>query len=129
MGHLGFVLEESACRVDEVLLAWKRRMKFLGLLNLLAAAFQSLVIRKLPNLKIRGHGFAPVRDGAFRVASRGVSKSLLGFCVLERVQEGEAFFERGLHFRGATRREIHFAKLAGGGHAGGTIRSSDRGAS
>src|SRR5882672_4793132 len=35
---------------------------------------------------------------------------------------GEAFFERGLHFRGATRREIHFAKLAGGGHAGGTIR-------
>jgi len=30
--------------------------------------------------------------------------------VLERVQKGEAFFDRGLHFRGATRREIHFAK-------------------
>src|SRR6266850_683767 len=129
MGHLGFVLEESGGRVDEILLAWKRRMKFLRLLNLLAAAFQSLVIRKLPNLKIRGHGFAPVRDGAFRVASRGVSKGLLGFRVLERVQKSEAFFERGLHFRGATRREIHLAELAGGRHAGRTIRSSDRGAS
>jgi len=89
-------------------------MELLRFLDLLATLFQSLVIRKIPNLMIRGHSLAPVRHGAFRIPRRGVGKALLRFRVLERVQEGEALFECGLHFRGATRREIYLAKLAAG---------------
>src|SRR6202040_4137421 len=115
MGHPGFFLKEGGCRIDEILLAWKSRMEFLRLLDLLATLFQSLVIREIPNLLIRGHGPAPVRYGAFWVACRGISKSLLRFGVLERVQQGKAFLERGLHFRGTPGREIHVTEWAGAG--------------
>src|SRR5712664_3761913 len=57
------------------------------------------------------HRFAPVRHGAPRFAGGSVGKSFLGFRVLERVQERDAPFDRSLHFRGATRRKIHFAEL------------------
>jgi len=68
--------KKAAAALMKFLLAWKSRMDFWRFSQSPAAAFQSLVIRKLPNLEIRGHGFAPVRDGAFRIASRGVSKGL-----------------------------------------------------
>jgi len=101
----------------------RSRAELLRFLDLLTAASESLVIRKTPNLMIRGHGLAPVRDGAFRIPHRGLGKGLLRFRVLERVQEGKALFECGLHLQGATCREIHFAKLAGWG---GLVRQSIR---
>jgi len=57
------------------------------------------------------HRFAPVGHGAFRVARSGVGKRLLGFLVLEGVEERDALFDAGLHLGGATRGEIHFAEL------------------
>ena len=94
-------------------------MEFLRFRDVLAALFQSFVVRKIPQLMEQRHRFAPVRDGALRFAGGRVGKGLLGFRVLEGVQERDAFFDRGLHFRGATRREIHFAELIGrrGGQA------------
>src|SRR5216683_7550240 len=84
------------------------------------------VIRKIPKLMIQGHGFAPMRHGALRVARRCLCKSLLGLLVLERVQERDAFLNCGLHVGGATRREIHFAKLIGRERPGGLIRPDPR---
>src|SRR5467141_3695729 len=86
-------------------------MEFLRFLDVVAALFQSFVVRKIPELMEQRHCFAPVRYGALRVAGGRISKSLLGFLVLEGVEERDGFFDRGLHFRGATRREIHFAEL------------------
>src|SRR5467141_4376888 len=88
-------------------------MEFLRFLDVVAALFQSFVVRKIPELMEQRHRFAPVRYGALRFAGGRISKSLLGFLVLERVEERDALFDRGLHFRDATRREIHVAELIG----------------
>src|SRR5467141_1470104 len=97
-------------------------MEFLRFLDVVAALFQSFVVRKIPELMKQRHRFTPVRYGALRFAGGRFGKSFLGFRVLERVEERDAFFDRGLHFRGATRREIHFAELIGG-RGGRSIRS------
>jgi hypothetical protein len=67
-----------------------------------------------------------VRDGALWFARGRGGERLLGFRVLERMQERDASFDHGLHFRGATRWEIHFAKLIGR-RGGQGIRSKRRG--
>src|ERR1700694_140252 len=88
-------------------------MEFLRLLDVFAALIQGLLIRKIPELVEQRHRLAPVCDGALWFAGGRFGKSFLGFRVLERVEERDAFFDRGLHFRGATRREIHIAELIG----------------
>src|SRR2546423_11797799 len=97
-------------------------MEFLRFLDVLAALLQSSVVRKIPELMKQRRCFAPVRYGALRVAGGCFGKSFLGFRVLEGVEECDALFDRGLHFRGATRREIHFAELIGR-RGGRSIRS------
>ena len=97
-------------------------MEFLRFRDVLAALFPSFVVRKIPELMKQRHCFAPVRNGALRVAGGCFGKSLLGFRVLEGVEERDALFDRGLYFRGATRREIHFAELIGR-RGGRSIRS------
>src|SRR5260370_19483123 len=86
-------------------------MKLLRCLDVLAAFFQSFVIGKSPELVIKGCGLAPVDQGALRLFGWGVGKRLLGFLVLEGVQECDASLDRGLDVRGATGGEVHFAKL------------------
>ncbi len=113
MRHLGFFLIESGGGVDEALFPRIGSVEFLRSLDVFAALFQGFVIGKIPELMKKCHGLAPVRDGAFGFAGGRVGKSLLGFLVLERVEERHTLFERGLHFRGATRREIHVAELIG----------------
>jgi hypothetical protein len=49
--------------------------------------------------------------GALWFAPGRISKSLLGFLVLEGVEERDALLNRGLRFRSATRGKTHFAKL------------------
>src|SRR5438067_12587541 len=90
-----------------------RRMQSLRGLNVFAALLHSFVIGEVPNLMKPSHRFAPAGHGAFRIARRGVRESLFGFLVLEGMEESDALFDRGLHVRCATRREIHFAKLIG----------------
>ncbi len=86
-------------------------MKFLRRLDVFAAFFQGFVIREIPKLVKPGHRFAPVDYGALWFFGRSVGKGLLGFLVLEGVQEGDASLDRRLDVRGATGGKIHFAKL------------------
>src|ERR1700731_5491830 len=88
-------------------------MEFLRFLDVFAALIQGLLIGKIPELMEESHRFAPVRYGALRFAGGRGGKSFLGFRVLERVEERDALFDHGLHFRGATRREIYIAELFG----------------
>src|SRR5712664_1306257 len=88
-------------------------MEFLRFLDLFAALLQSFVVRKIPQLMKQSHRFAPVGDGALWFTSGRIGKSFLGFRILERVEERDALFDCGLHFRRATCREIHFAELIG----------------
>ncbi len=64
------------------------------------------------------HRLAPIRRGALWFAAGRAGKGLLGFLVLEGVEERDGLFDGGLHFRSATRREIHFAELIGRLRAG-----------
>src|SRR5258708_34975570 len=111
MRHLDFYLIESGGGVDATLLPRIGVTEFLRFLDVFAALFQGFVVGKIPELMKQSHGLAPVRDGAFGFAGGRGGKSLLGFLVLKRVEERDALFDRGLHFRGATRREIHVAEL------------------
>src|ERR1700676_4107843 len=111
MRHLGFFLIESGGGVDKALFPWIGGVEFLRFLDVFAALFQRFVVREIPELMKKCHGLAPVRDGALWFLGGRDGKSLLGFLVLERVEERDALFDRGLHFRGATRGEIHAAEL------------------
>src|ERR1700687_4359988 len=113
MRHLGFFLIESGGGVDKTFFPRIVQMKFLRFLDVLAALFQRLLIRKIPELMKQSHRLAPVCYGALRFAGGRFGKSFLGFRILERVEERDALFDRGLHYRGATRREIHVAELIG----------------
>ncbi len=55
-------------------------------LNVLRALLQSFLRRKLPQLLIVGHRFAPIGQGALGIALGGFAKALVGLLVLERVQ-------------------------------------------
>src|SRR5437899_7267856 len=109
MRQLRFLLEESGGGIEEALLPRIRRMKFLRRLDVFAAFFQGFVIREIPKLMKPGHRFAPMGHGALWFFGCSVGKGLLGFLVLEGMQEGHGLFDRGLH--GATGGEIHFAEL------------------
>src|SRR5437879_4387763 len=111
MRQLRFLLEESGGGIEEALLPRIRRMKSLRCLDVFAAFFQGFVIREIPKLVKPGHRFAPMGHGALWFLGGHVGKGLLGFHILERVQEGDALFDKGLDVRGATGGEIHFAKL------------------
>src|SRR5216683_1724892 len=86
-------------------------MELLPFLDVLAALFQRLVVRKIPELMKPRHRLAPIRRGALWFAAGRAGKGLLGFLVLEGMEEREAFFDGGLHLGGATRGEIHFTEL------------------
>jgi len=77
-------------------------MRFLRPLDVLAAFFQGLVIREIPELMKPGHRFAPVGHGALRFFGCGVGKGLLGFLVLERMEQRDALFDGGLDLGAAT---------------------------
>src|SRR5580704_15777709 len=113
VSHPGFFLIESGGGVDEALFPRIRGTEFLRFLDVLAALFHFFVVGEFPKLVIQGHGFSPVRDGALWFACGRIGKSLPGFRVLEGVQERDAFFDYGLHFRTATRRELYVTKLIG----------------
>jgi hypothetical protein len=67
-----------------------------------------------------------VGDGALWLAGGCVGKRLLGFFVLERMEERDGFFDGGLHLCGAAGGEIHSAELIGRGGGQG-VRSENRG--
>ncbi len=86
-------------------------MELLRLRDVFAAFFQDFVIRKIPELVIEGHCFAPIRHGALGFAGGRVGKRLFGFFVLEGVEKRDPFFDGGLDRRGTTCGEIHSAEL------------------
>ena len=112
MRHFGFLLKESGGRVEETLFPWTSGVQLQRLLDIFAALFQSFIIGKFPELVITGHGSSPVRYGALWIAGGCDGKAFLGWRVLERVQQRDALFDRGLDFRRATGREIHLAELS-----------------
>ena len=97
MRQLGFSLEEGGGSRDEAFFARADRPNFLRLFDVLVSFLQSLILRKIPQLVISGHGFAPVGHRAFRFASRGFREGLLGLLVLEGVQQGEPLLDGWLH--------------------------------
>src|SRR5437016_2558656 len=111
MSHFGSFLKESCGGVKETLFPWISGVKLQRFIDILAALFQGFVIRKIPELMKPGHRFAPMRNGALRIASRRVHERLFGLLVLERVEEGDALFDCGLHIRGATCGEIYPAQM------------------
>src|SRR6202521_3910210 len=101
MRHLGFFLKESGGSIDEALFTRIGSVELLRFLDVFAARFQGFVVRKIPEVMKASHRFAPIGHGALWLAGgRGV-KSLLRFRVLERVEQRDALFDRGLHFGGA----------------------------
>src|SRR6267142_2644761 len=124
MRHLGFFLIESGGGVDETLFPRIGRTEFLRSLDVFAALFQGFVIGKIPELMKQSHSLAPVRDGAFGFAGSRVGKSLLGFLVLERVEERHTLFERGFYFRRLALVELN---LLATGRRGGWTRLWPRG--
>jgi len=89
------------------------RIQLLCLPDIFQTFFQSSWLRKIPQLVIVRHGFAPIRHRALGILVRGATESFQRLGVLKGMQQRQPFFERGLRVGITTGRKVHASQLIG----------------
>ena len=81
-----FVLEENSGGFDKLFLARRNVLQLSRGIQLFSAHIESLPLRKIPQLVIERHGFAPMREGALGVLLYGVGECIFGLQILKGME-------------------------------------------